>query len=95
MGKLIHDPRWRFSFLTLVALLLVGSFALVFLKFVRVKMLPFDNKGEFQVIVDMPEGTTLEQTAAVTRELPEYVRTVPEVTDYQIYVGTVRCGFVR
>jgi multidrug efflux pump subunit AcrB len=88
MGRLIHDTKWRFSFLSLVALLLLGSFALVFLKFVRVKMLPFDNKSEFQVIVDMPEGTTLEQTAAVTRELAEYVRTVPEVTDYQIYVGT-------
>ncbi|HEX7333667.1 MAG TPA: efflux RND transporter permease subunit [Pyrinomonadaceae bacterium] len=88
MGKLIHDVKWRFGFLSLVAVLLLGSFALVFLKFVRVKMLPFDNKSEFQVIVDMPEGTTLEQTAAVTRELAEYVRNVPEVTDYQMYVGT-------
>ena len=88
MGRLIHDAKWRYSFLSLVALLLVGSFALVLLKFVRVKMLPFDNKSEFQVIVDMPEGTTLEQTAAITRELAEYVRTVPEVTDYQIYAGT-------
>ncbi|HEX6045248.1 MAG TPA: efflux RND transporter permease subunit [Pyrinomonadaceae bacterium] len=88
MGKLIHDSRWRLSFLSLVAFLLIGSFALVLLKFVRVKMLPFDNKSEFQVIVDMPEGTTLEQTAAVTRELAEYVRNVPEVTDYQLYVGT-------
>jgi multidrug efflux pump subunit AcrB len=88
MGKLIHDLKWRFGFLSLVALLLVGSLALVLLKFVRVKMLPFDNKSEFQVIVDMPEGTTLEETAAVTRELAEYVRTVPEVTDYQMYVGT-------
>jgi len=51
-------------------------------------MLPFDNKSEFQVIVDMPEGSTLEQTAAVTREISDYVRTVPEVTDYQMYVGT-------
>lgn len=88
MGRLIHDRRWRLSFLSLVALLLIGSFALVFLKLVRVKMLPFDNKSEFQVIVDMPEGTTLEQTAAVTRELAEYIRTVPEVTDYQLYIGT-------
>ncbi|HEX5886924.1 MAG TPA: efflux RND transporter permease subunit [Pyrinomonadaceae bacterium] len=88
MGKLIHDSKWRYGFLSLVGLLLLGSFALVLLKFVRVKMLPFDNKSEFQVIVDMPEGTTLEQTAAVTRELAEYVRTVPEVTDYQMYVGT-------
>ena len=88
MGKLIHDVKWRFGFLSLVAVLLVGSLALVLLKFVKVKMLPFDNKSEFQVIVDMPEGTTLEQTAAVTHELARYVRTVPEVTDYQVYVGT-------
>ncbi len=51
-------------------------------------MLPFDNKSEFQVIIDMPEGTTLEQTAAVAREIGDYIRTVPEVTDYQMYVGT-------
>ena len=88
MGKLIHERRWRYGFLALVALLLLVSFSLVGLKFVQVKMLPFDNKSEFQVIVDMPEGSTLEQTAAVTREIANYVRTVPEVTDYQMYVGT-------
>jgi multidrug efflux pump subunit AcrB len=55
---------------------------------VLVKMLPFDNKSEFQVIIDMPEGTTLEQTAAVTREIGEYVRTVPEVADFEMYIGT-------
>ncbi|HEX6187464.1 MAG TPA: efflux RND transporter permease subunit [Pyrinomonadaceae bacterium] len=88
MGALIHDRRWRYIFLFGVALLLVGALALVALKFVRVKMLPFDNKSEFQVIVDMPEGTTLEGTAAITREIGDYIRTVPEVTDYQIYVGT-------
>jgi multidrug efflux pump subunit AcrB len=88
MGRLIHEARWRYGFLGLVALLLLLSFSLVALKFVRVKMLPFDNKSEFQVIVDMPEGSTLEQTAAVTREISDYVRTVPEVTDYQMYVGT-------
>jgi len=88
MGRLIHEARWRYGFLALVALLLLLSFSLVALKFVRVKMLPFDNKSEFQVIVDMPEGSTLEQTAAVTSEISDYVRTVPEVTDYQMYVGT-------
>ena len=88
MGKLIRNRKWRWGFLGLVALLLLASFSLVFLKFVRVKMLPFDNKSEFQVIIDMPEGSTLEQTAAVTREISDYVRTVPEVTDYQMYVGT-------
>ena len=88
MGNLIRQPKWRWGFLGLVALLLVGSLSLVLLKLVRVKMLPFDNKSEFQVIIDMPEGSTLEQTAAVTREISDYVRTVPEVTDYQMYVGT-------
>jgi multidrug efflux pump subunit AcrB len=69
-------------------LLLLGAMSLVYFKFVKVKMLPFDNKSEFQVIVDMPEGSTLEQTAAVTRELAGYVGTMPEVVNYQMYVGT-------
>ncbi len=88
MGRLIHLPVWRYTFLLSVTGLLLGSLALVGFKLVRVKMLPFDNKSEFQVIVDMPEGSTLEQTAAVTREIGDYVRTVPEVTDYQFYIGT-------
>jgi multidrug efflux pump subunit AcrB len=88
MGKLIRVPKWRYGFLLGVVLLLLASMVLVGLKLVRVKMLPFDNKSEFQVIVDLPEGTTLEQTAAVTREIGDYIRTVPEVTDYQMYIGT-------
>jgi len=88
MTRLIHVPRWRYGFLLLVVVLLLGAMSLVGLKLVRVKMLPFDNKSEFQVIIDMPEGTTLEETAAVTREIADYVRTAPEVTDYQLYVGT-------
>jgi multidrug efflux pump subunit AcrB/nucleotide-binding universal stress UspA family protein len=88
MKNLIEAPVWRYSFLALVVLLLLGSLSLVGLKIVRVKMLPFDNKSEFQVIVDMPEGATLEETAAVTRELGQYVSTVPEVVNYQMYVGT-------
>ncbi|MDQ5847337.1 MAG: efflux RND transporter permease subunit, partial [Acidobacteriota bacterium] len=88
MGVLIRDRRWGYSFLFGVGLLLLGALALIGLKAVRVKMLPFDNKSEFQVIVDMPEGTTLEGTAAVTREIGDYLRTVTEVTDYQMYVGT-------
>jgi multidrug efflux pump subunit AcrB len=53
-----------------------------------VKILPYDNKSEMQVIIDMPEGTTLEQTARVAKEIAGYIKTVPEVTDYQYYVGT-------
>ena len=88
MGHLIRESRWRYRFLALVVVLLLLAAAFFPLKLVKVKMLPFDNKSEFQVIVDMPEGTTLEQTAAVTQEIGDYVRTLPEVTDYQMYVGT-------
>jgi multidrug efflux pump subunit AcrB len=88
MGRLIRIPKWRYGFLLGVVLLLLASVSLVGFKLVRVKMLPFDNKSEFQVIVDMPEGAPLEMTAAVTREIGDYIRTVPEVTDYQMYVGT-------
>ncbi|MEZ5427659.1 MAG: efflux RND transporter permease subunit [Pyrinomonadaceae bacterium] len=88
MTSIIVRPLWRYAFLSGVVILLLSSLSLVFLKFVKVKMLPFDNKSEFQVIVDMPEGSPLEQTAAATRELATYVGTVPEVVDYQLYVGT-------
>jgi multidrug efflux pump subunit AcrB len=88
MGRLIRDSRWRYGFLGGVVALLLLAVALFPLKAVKVKMLPFDNKSEFQLIIDMPEGSTLEQTAAVTREIGDYVRTVPEVIDYQMYVGT-------
>ena len=64
------------------------SVALVGVKLVVLKMLPFDNKSEFQIVVDMPTGTALEQTAAVLHEIGAYLSTVPEVTDYQGYAGT-------
>jgi multidrug efflux pump subunit AcrB len=81
--------RWkRVSFLVGVALLLGLAASMLYTKAVRVKMLPFDNKSEFQVVVDMPEGTALEETARVTRALGDYLGTVPEVTDYQLYIGT-------
>ncbi|HEX9898159.1 MAG TPA: efflux RND transporter permease subunit, partial [Candidatus Methylomirabilis sp.] len=88
MTPLITSAWKRWAFLTGVVVLLLASTSLVYFKVVHVKMLPFDNKSEFQVIVDMPEGTTLEQTARVTREIGEYVSTLPEVTDYQMYAGT-------
>ncbi|MER2603354.1 MAG: efflux RND transporter permease subunit [Candidatus Competibacter phosphatis] len=71
-----------------VLLLIGGSISLAYFQLVVLKMLPFDNKSEFQVVVDMPEGTTLEQTARVLGELGRYLGTVEEVTDYQIYAGT-------
>ncbi len=71
-----------------VLLLIGGSVSLAYFQLVVLKMLPFDNKSEFQVIVDMPEGTSLEQTTRVLGELGRYLATVPEVTDYQVYSGT-------
>jgi len=88
MGNVLHRPVLTWSFLGMVTILLVGSMSLVYIRFVQVKMLPFDNKSEFQVIVDMPEGTTLEETADVTRRLAEKVQERPEVTDVQTYAGT-------
>jgi multidrug efflux pump subunit AcrB len=87
MAQLIQDPRWRYRFLVGVVMLLLASLSLFAFKVVRVKMLPFDNKSEFQIVIDMPEGSTLEGTAAVTREIGDYVGTIPEVTDYQMYIG--------
>ncbi len=72
----------------LVIILIAGSIGLVVVNRVVLKMLPFDNKSEFQVIIDMPEGTALEQTAKVINKLGDYLSKVPEVTDYQAYVGT-------
>jgi multidrug efflux pump subunit AcrB len=71
-----------------VAGLIAVSLALPALGLVVLKMLPFDNKSEFQVIVDMPAGTPVEQTAAVLRELAAHLARQPEVTDYQAYAGT-------
>jgi multidrug efflux pump subunit AcrB len=69
------------------ALLLIISVSFLFFRLVEVKMLPFDNKSELQVIIDMPEGTTLEQTTAVTKDIVAYLKTVPEVENYQYYAG--------
>jgi multidrug efflux pump subunit AcrB len=88
MRPLIRSPRRGILALGMVALLTVASTFLFFTRAVQVKMLPFDNKSEFQVIVDMPEGTTLEATTAAAREIGDYLTTVPEVTDYQVYAGT-------
>ncbi len=88
MDPLLHVPKWRWLFLSGVVFLLLLSFLLVGVGLVRVKMLPFDNKSEFQVILDMPESATLEETSACALEMGDYLKTVNEVTDYEIYVGT-------
>jgi len=78
--------RWIFMISTVILLLL--SVSLFFFKLVPVKMLPFDNKNEFQVVIDMPEGIPLEQTNSVTQEIGLYLKTRPMVKNYQTYVGT-------
>ncbi len=84
---LLDSSKRRNLMFIVTIVLLLGSVVMFFTKSVAVKMLPFDNKNEFQVVVDMPEGTTLERTAAVTKEIAQYLSTVPEVVDYQNYVG--------
>ena len=88
MGSLLHVTPVRFAFLMGVVVLLLGSMALVGIGFVKVKMLPFDNKSEFQVIIDMPEGTTLEQTEHVAQDLAVAVMKQEEVVNVQTYAGT-------
>ncbi len=78
----------RVGLLLTLLLMIVGSMALVVSQSVIMKMLPFDNKSEFQVLVDMPEGTPLEQTHRVLQALADEIQTIPEVTDYQLYAGT-------
>jgi multidrug efflux pump subunit AcrB len=85
---LIENKTKRWVFLGITFLLLLGSISMFFTNSVAVKMLPFDNKNEFQVVIDMPEGTTLERTAVVTQEISQYLSTRPEIVNYQGYVGT-------
>jgi len=80
--------RWRLGMLATVLVLIAGSLALVGFRLVVLKMLPFDNKSEFQVVVDMPEGTPVEQTNRVLNAAADYLATVPEVTHVQTYAGT-------
>jgi len=88
MEPLIHHPLWRWVFLIAVVVMLLAAVALVAVGLVKVKMLPFDNKSEFQVILDMPETATLEQTAAAAMQMGDFLKTVNEVVDIEIYAGT-------
>jgi multidrug efflux pump subunit AcrB len=79
---------WRWALWAGVVVAIAFAVSLAAFRFVILKMLPFDNKSEFQIVVDMPAGTALEETARVLREIGAYVATIPEVTDYQVYAGT-------
>ena len=85
---LLDNGKKRWTMLGITSVLLMISMFAFAAKWVAVKMLPFDNKNEVQVVIDMPEGTTLERTSAVTQDIAQYLKTVPEVVNYQSYVGS-------
>jgi len=88
IDPLLDKKSYRYAFFGINILMLLAASSLFLTKSVAVKMLPFDNKNEFQVIIDMPEGTTLERTEMVTREISQYIKESKFVNDYQTYVGT-------
>jgi multidrug efflux pump subunit AcrB len=88
MSRLVGRPTWRWSFLVLTGVLLLGAMAFVPAGWVKVKMLPYDNKSELEIVLNMPEDSSLERTAQVAREIAAAIRQEKEVTDYQVYVGT-------
>ena len=87
MAPLIARRRWRYAFLASIVGFLLGAMGLVGVGWVKVKMLPFDNKSELQIILNMPEGSALERTAQAAREIAAAIRVEPEVIDYQLYAG--------
>ena len=87
MTPLLSHATWRWAFLGAITTLLLGAMSLVGIGWVKVKMLPFDNKSEFQIILNMPEGSALERTTQAAKEIAAAVRVEPEVTDYQVYAG--------
>ena len=88
MTPLTHDTKKGLIFLAVTVVLLLASVALLVFRVVKVKMLPFDNKSEFQVMVDMPQGTPLEDSLRAAQQLAQKLTEMKEVTDYQIYAGT-------
>ncbi|MFW5828752.1 MAG: efflux RND transporter permease subunit [Planctomycetota bacterium] len=88
LGPLLASRGKRWLLLAAIGALLAGCGALVLLRLVPLKMLPFDNKNELQLVIDMPEGSSLERTDAVVRDFERYLFTVPEMQDFQSYVGT-------
>jgi multidrug efflux pump subunit AcrB len=88
MHRLMADGGRRRLFYGGVVGLLLLSMGLLALKLVQVKMLPFDNKSEFQVILDLPEGASLETSAALASDVARHLRAVPEVLSTQVYAGT-------
>ena len=87
VGPFLDSGTRRLVLITTVILLFLGAVSLAVFGFVPLKMLPFDNKNELQIVIDMPEGTTLEETAGTADAFAEYLGTVPEVTNFAVFVG--------
>ncbi|MFI4937669.1 MAG: efflux RND transporter permease subunit [Candidatus Berkiellales bacterium] len=83
-----HHRQNRYKLAAFVIFLIIGAISLILFKVVILKMLPFDNKSEFQVVVKMPEGSAVEHTNATLEALSDYLLKIPEVTDLQAYAGT-------
>jgi len=90
MGHILGSGKLTAAYLLLMVLLLAGSVSLLFFKAVTVKMLPFDNKNEFEVILNMPEDSSLERTRKAAAEMADYLRGLPETTQVTAYVGTAQ-----
>jgi multidrug efflux pump subunit AcrB len=88
VGPFLDSGLRQFLLYLVVFALLVLSMGLALFRYVPMKMLPFDNKDEFQIVIDMPEGTTLEQTSRVVQDFEHYLRQVSEVTNFISYTGT-------
>jgi multidrug efflux pump subunit AcrB len=87
LRPLVTSRGRAWGFLMAVIVLFAIAASLPMLRLVPLKLLPYDNKNEFQLVIDMPEGTTLERTQAVSRALGEYLRAVPEVKEFAAFVG--------
>jgi multidrug efflux pump subunit AcrB len=88
ISPFLESRRKRWSFVVITLFILMGSMVFFYAKLITVKMLPFDNKSEFQVVIDMPEGTSLERTYVVAQEISQYLSKHELVKNYQGYVGT-------
>jgi multidrug efflux pump subunit AcrB len=88
MAPLLHSRRAAWAFLGVMALLMIVTGGMAALRMVPLKMLPFDNKNELLLVLDFPEGTTLERSDAAVRDFERYLAAVPEVVDLTAYVGT-------
>ncbi len=88
LDPMFRDRRLRWGLITLIGVLMAFAVWLVFSHRAPLKMLPFDNKNEFDVVIDMPEGTTLETTEAASRDIAAYLVRLPEATGVTSYSGT-------